>query len=189
MQYTNSADAVVHGGTGRKMHSDAGPIDTVLTALDVNQLIWGLMELLNDAGIAGATFDPSNVATYNRISAAVAARATGLFTGGSNVLKANPGFQRLPSGVILQQGEYTSDLAVVNPGVTTPTSVTFPLAFPTACRAVLLSARNPANDAVADSWPELVSKSLTSFSMVPQNAGVSGSSLVLHGFCWLAIGD
>lgn len=187
MDYTTSPDFVTHG-SGRRMHSDAGPVDTVLSAQDINSLMWSLMQLLADAGVSAATFDPSNVATFNRVSAAVAARATGLFTGASNVLLATNGWQRLPSGLIVQWGENTSVLAVAPSSTTTPTSVTFPVAFPATCANVQLTPRNPSNDAFADSFPELVSRSTSGFVMVPQNSAGPSSTLTLNGFTWLAIG-
>lgn len=58
--------------------------------------------------------------------------------------------------------------------------------FPTACLSVMLTARNPTSDATADTWPELVGKSPTSFDVFPQTA--SAGSGPMHGFLWLAIG-
>lgn len=188
MQFTQSDAFVTHPGTGNRLHSDAGPVDTVWSAQDANMIIWSLMRLLSDAGVSAATFNPDDANTYNRVSLAVAERARGLFTGASNVLLATNGWQRLPSGLIVQWGEYTTTLSVLPSTATTPTSLTFPLAFPTACANVQMTPRNPSNDAFADSFPELISRTTTGFVMVPQNSAGSGSTLVMNGFHWLAIG-
>lgn len=73
MQFTQSPDFVVHGGTGNRMHQDTGPLDTVWSANDANMVIWNLMKLLTDGGISAAAFDPAVPATYNRVSLAVQA--------------------------------------------------------------------------------------------------------------------
>ena len=49
-----------------------------------------------------------------------------------------------------------------------------------------MTARNPANDYVADCWPELASMAAGSFVMQGQSSNPSGGTL--HGFLWLAFG-
>lgn len=83
MNYTDSPDAVVHAGTGKPMHDDSGPVDTVWAAKDANMIIWSLMQLLADGGISPASFNPAASNTYDRVSLAVKAIAngnTGTFT-------------------------------------------------------------------------------------------------------------
>lgn len=79
MQYTDSDAYVTHGGTGHRMHQDSAPIPTVLSAKDANMVIWSLMKVLEAGGVAGATFDPSNPATYDRLLKAI--RAVGVQPG------------------------------------------------------------------------------------------------------------
>lgn len=102
---------------------------------------------------------------------------------GGNQSKTTNGYQRLPGGLILQWGQYTS---VMSPAV--PVNVSFPLAHPNACFTVNLTALNPTNDGTADSWPELVSRNNSSFTAVAQNLGNAGSSLLMYGFSWMSIG-
>jgi len=182
MDYTSSDAHVVDAGTGHRMHQDTAPITTAVSARDLNQLIWSLMKVLADGAVSAATFDPANVNTYNRISLAIKALAAGTFSFGGAAQ-----YAVLPSGLIVQMGVYSSNL-VVTTGVNTPTVVTLPLSFPNACYGVQLTPRNPGNDEAADSWPELVSQGLGSFSMVPQNLFNAGSTNTLHGFNWLAYG-
>lgn len=181
MDYTTSADYDTQAG--KRLHKDSGPIDTVWSAKDANQIIWGLMKLLEDAGVSAAAFDYSNSATYDRISLAVAARATGLFTGSGKVSLGTSGYQKLPSGLILQWGVYTSDL--VSSG--SPVSITLPLAFPTAAVSVSCMPRNPSPDGSADAWLTLRSRSTTAFSVGADWAGSGGTDTV-HGFDWMALG-
>lgn len=109
------------------------------------------------------------------------------FTGGNQSLGTN-GWQKLPGGLILQWGTYTTDITIPTSGAMTPIVITLPITFPNACLNVQLSTRNPSNDVTADSWPELISQSASSFSMVGQNTGNSGTTYKLHGFTWFAIG-
>ena len=110
------------------------------------------------------------------------------FTGSNQALSTN-GYQKLPGGLILQWGTDTADhMASSSGGTTTPVTTTFPVAFPTACLNVSMTTRNPSNDQVSDTWPELVSSSATGFQMVPQSTGNAGTNYTMHGFLWFAIG-
>ena len=73
MDYTNSNAFVIHAGTGRRMHQDNAPVTTLVSATDLNQIVWSLMQLLSDASVSAAAFDPSLPATYNRVSLAIQA--------------------------------------------------------------------------------------------------------------------
>jgi hypothetical protein len=77
MDFTTSDANITHVATGQRMHQDTAPVTTAVTAKDMNQVIWSLMKLLQDAGISAAAFDPANPATYNRVSQAVQAFAVG----------------------------------------------------------------------------------------------------------------
>jgi hypothetical protein len=191
MDFTTSDAYATDTGTGHRLHQDTAPVTTQVSARDMNMVIWSLMKVLADGGISAATFNPADPATYNRVSLAVQALAgvsLASFTGSNQSLGTN-GYQKLPGGTILQRGVYTADISIPSSSAATPVTITFPVAFPTACRAVALTPRNPTNDAVADSWPELVSRSTTSMSVSAQNAGGSGTDFTLHGFDWIAFGD
>lgn len=77
MNYTQADAFATHAGTGRRMHQDTAPVPTMVTAQDCNMLIWSLMKLVEDAGVAPASFDANTPATYDRLSLAVAALASG----------------------------------------------------------------------------------------------------------------
>lgn len=67
MRYTQSPQYVVHPGTGHTMHDDNQALPTVLTDEDINQLTWGVMEVLAEAGIAFSAFDANVAATYTSL--------------------------------------------------------------------------------------------------------------------------
>ena len=71
MDYTQSPDAVIHAGTGKKMHSLAGAVTTEVTDKDLNSLIWSLMAILNEAAVAGVQFDPAVPGSYDRVLVAL----------------------------------------------------------------------------------------------------------------------
>ena len=71
MNYTLSNGYATDAGTGHRMHQDTAPVPTLLSAKDVNSVFWSLMQLLIDAGVAGADFDAAVPASYNRLSLAV----------------------------------------------------------------------------------------------------------------------
>lgn len=129
MNYTQSDSFSTHAGTGHRMHDDAKAIPTAWSGNDANSVIWSLMQLLADGGISAASFDPADPNTYNRVSLAVQALGgvrLSAFTGSNQSLSAN-GWQKLPGGLILQWGYLATTLGTFS----------FPIAFPTACLAVL----------------------------------------------------
>lgn len=71
MDYTRSDANVVHVGTGHRMHQGTEPVPTQVSADDVNGVIWSLMEILNDAGVAGVDFDPDDDTTYRQLVTAL----------------------------------------------------------------------------------------------------------------------
>lgn len=71
MQYSQSPDTVVHAPTGNRMHQDTAAVTSEITAQDLNQVNWSLMELLNDQGIQPAAFDPATPDTYQRVLQAI----------------------------------------------------------------------------------------------------------------------
>lgn len=77
MNYTQADAYATHGGTGNRMHQDTAPVPTMVTAQDLNMVIWSCMKVIQDAGISAATFDANTPGTYDRLSLAVAALAAG----------------------------------------------------------------------------------------------------------------
>lgn len=92
------------------------------------------------------------------------------------------GYQKFPSGLLLQWGEDTVTHAESGGSV----SVTFPVAFPTACRQILLTPRNPSSLNNNGSLASYVSKSLTGFFWRPEYTGAGTDQI--DGVNWLAIG-
>jgi hypothetical protein len=186
MNFTQSPDRAIHPGTGNALHTDSAPLTTVLTAQDINQLIWSLMRVLADAGVSAANFNPADPNTYNRVSLAIQALGTPLsaFTGANQSLAAN-GWQKLPGGLILQWGTYTPDI-VATTVTEAQVSLTFPLAYPNACFGVLTQILNAGLDGVADTHLSLVSKSTTGFTVSTQWPG--NGDPVVHGFNYLTLG-
>lgn len=152
MDYTTSDAFATNVGTGHRLHQDSAPITTVVSAKDMNQLIWNLMKLLADAGISAATFDPDDVATYNRVSLAVQALAgiqLSAFTGGNQSLAAN-GFQKLPGGLILQWCSVA--VGDVPTGTGTGATTTLPTTFPNACLRALLAVEDASSQPATVAW-------------------------------------
>ncbi|MEB2508919.1 phage tail protein [Burkholderia multivorans] len=71
MDYTTSLDNVVHGATGRRMHSDSIAVPTVWSGNDANMVIWSMMEMLKLANVAGQAFNPDDEASYTRFREAL----------------------------------------------------------------------------------------------------------------------
>lgn len=64
MNYTESPQYAVHPGTGHRLHSADQPLPTALSAEDINQLTWSLMEVVLAGGQAPASFNPNDPSTY-----------------------------------------------------------------------------------------------------------------------------
>ena len=126
MDYTLSNSYDTHAGTGNRMHEDSKAVPTAVSDLDMNSVIWSLMEIVKAAGLTGIQFDKAVPASYGRLLAAVQAIITQRFTGANQLLGVNTGYQKLPGGLILQWG-----LGGLASGAGTGT-FSLPIAFPTA---------------------------------------------------------
>jgi hypothetical protein len=82
------------------------------------------------------------------------------------------GYQKLPGGLIIQWGSNSSSSA----------SVTFPIAFPTACLQVIYSFGYPAGTASAGGYQWLTAQSTTGFTTYYDPASASGKGT------WIAVG-
>lgn len=71
MDYTNSAQRIVHPATGKRMHTDTGALPTEVSAQDINQINWAMMEVILDAGLTPSTFNTEVPATYNQLALAI----------------------------------------------------------------------------------------------------------------------
>lgn len=71
MEYTQSDANLTHSGTGRRMHQDTAPITTMVSADDMNMVIWSLMAVIEAAGLTGVAFNPDDPTTYQRLRNAV----------------------------------------------------------------------------------------------------------------------
>ena len=103
--------------------------------------------------------------------------------------QANPGYQILPGGTIIQYGSSTS-------GVNGGTTITFPITFPNACISVNLTESNASSTWPGDGssgTPTLhgvsngaSTQSFGAYSMRWQNSNWGGSQGL--GFMWVAVG-
>lgn len=96
------------------------------------------------------------------------------------------GYQRLPSGLIIQWGHYT--------GAATDATIAFPATFPTACRSVVATVAEPDNTGNTASWMVSVEAIGASSFLARRrkNASVSGYSTTSNSdanFTWLAMGN
>lgn len=88
------------------------------------------------------------------------------------------GYQKLPSGLIMQWGKYASSLTEV------PVSISFPTPFLTACFNAQAVAINTDSSAMKNIWMQTVSINTSGATFFPQAADVQGAD----GFYWQAIG-
>lgn len=141
--------------------TNAATARTNLGIVDASETTKGLVELATSAETATGT------------STSLAVHPAGLLSlfSGANQSKTASGYQRLPSGLIVQWGE------------TQNTNVTFPLQFPTAVlqRLVVLNDWNSASSA-AGAYTAITSISTTGFTVA---SAASGLSAYLR---WVAIG-
>ena len=131
------------------------------------------------AGVSAA----ANVAATGEVTAGGHMACTGQIAIGSTVIAdgsfnhslANPGYQKLPGGMIMQWGTNNS---ADNPGAT----VTFPIAFPNAC----LNIQATPNDPTSLNHIDVPTSSITTTSFNLVNSGPdTGRS---DGAMWFAIG-
>ena len=175
MNYTQSDSYSTHAGTGHRMHDDAKAVPTAWSAADANMVIWSLMQLLADAGVSPVTFDPATPGSYDRVSQAVQILGgvrLSAFTGTNQSLSAN-GWQKLPGGLVLQWGYLA----------TTNGNFSFPIAFPTACLAVLGSNANSQGSNNDNTFAYVVSASQFYIASKASTGGVGN-----YPAYWLAIG-
>ena len=97
-----------------------------------------------------------------------------------NACLAINGYQKLPSGLIMQWGQSP------NPATQLQTTVTFPIPFPTACLNVSATVSNPTGNvgAPGDYWTQIVSYTNINVVFVLQSSQATGAGNT-H---WFAVG-
>ena len=194
---------VTDAGTGFRRHEDNQAVPTAVTEKDMNQLIWSLMEIVKAAGLSGLQFDETNPATYQRLL--LAFRSAGVFQTAAaldNTTKpattafvrnellslgnaaygsmfgasvVSPGYQKLPSGLIVQWGTTGALTAGTSQTVTLP--VTYPTANLLCLATPWLVASQPSSSAGGNS------NSLSTVQI--WNTSSIASSFAIH---WLSLG-
>jgi hypothetical protein len=140
--------------------------------------------------ISGNVPDDGNLANFvtslsSALSDYVATLGYAPTTGFANSLGSS-GYQKLPSGLIIQWG----NTSVSSGSNNTTTSVSFPLAFPTACFSVTATQTTSAN---RPNWSPLVlgalSRTTTGFSLLADTANPSVSIASGVTADWMALGN
>ena len=168
VELATNAEALT--GTDTARATTPANVKHVLDNRAASETATGLVELATNAEVDAGS-DTSRAIT-----------PAGLFSLARS-LAAN-GYIKLPGGLIVQWGE-TSAISQDSGS----TAVTFPLAFPTACRAVALSVVNSAASTTAnfDQSAQLVSKSTTTFNVLMQ-AHASAATSTTFPVAWIAVG-
>ena len=100
---------------------------------------------------------------------------------GANVQLSTIGFHVLPSGLIMQWGTETTNIATE-----TTKTVSFPKNFGTACLNVVVVSRNSSGSTIIDNVPQFVSSNLSSFTYF--NQCLSAGNTTNNGITWQAFG-
>ena len=93
---------------------------------------------------------------------------------------ATNGYQKLPSGLMIQWGLYDSTISGE-----TSVSVTFPISFVSACYNVTATPKINASNATRDLWVQVIS--ITKLGASLQTQSYTGATSI-DGFYWFAIG-
>ena len=101
--------------------------------------------------------------------------------GGANKSFTASGYQKLPSGLIIQWGLYNESNAYMPEAAKT---ITLPIAFPTAALGGSATARNSAQQVTGGSHAEIVSISTTQMVLFIQ----ANAAVTTNGIYWTAIG-
>lgn len=129
--------------------------------------------------LTGVPTAPTAAVGTNTTQLATTAFVREAFTGTNSNLSSN-GYQKLPSGLIIQWGNGTSLTTGVNTNV-------FPIAFPNVCLSVTGSAVNAS--VYADVFELAGSILTTSFTSAVVSSGAGGATAqVATGYFWIAIG-
>jgi hypothetical protein len=105
--------------------------------------------------------------------------ASSLSASGFSASLASNGYQKLPSGLIMQWGAYTSGISENTSAV-----VTFPIPFSVACFSVVATTRNT-SASFRDMVAHIVSFNTTNFTYLNEQINTAQSD---DGINWFAIG-
>lgn len=164
---------------GGHIASNFSDLETVTTSRIVNDAVTA------DKLADHASVDAARAVTTNHIrdlavtSAKIAAEAVSfskLLSSDWTSSKGASGYQKLPSGILIQWGETASLLSGSS------NTITFPIAFPTACRQVIPGLRDMSGASTSDTgqWGT-GNYTTTSFSLYNRTASA-------YVFNWFAIG-
>lgn len=111
MDYTQSDSFFTHTGTGQRMHKEVQPVPTAWSDKDGNSIMWSLMEIIKDAGLAGVQFDPDAPESYRVLVRAIYKLITSSSSDGpgraSIFLQPNPPAKHMRfSGALLSRTVY-----------------------------------------------------------------------------------
>jgi len=157
---------VANGGTGSATAAFNGSLITNLNATAISSGV--IANTYTTANVAnssdtlvvrdtGGNFS-ANTITANLIGSASLNLLTSSFTGAGNQSLVSPGYQKLPGGLILQWGYVTATPA------TTQQTITFPIAFPTACLVVLTQVDYRVSTGIAAGYFSVISFTTTTFT-------------------------
>ena len=127
-----------------------------------------------------ASASNGQVLTYNGSTSTWGADS--LSANGFNASLSSNGYQKLPSGLIMQWGKDSTDVQS-DGGVRT---ITFPIPFPTACFQVLVSPENSDGSYIRDLAPQVKTITTTNVVVYNNSTGIGGTSNVPT--IWFAIG-
>jgi hypothetical protein len=126
------------------------------------------------------TIDLSYNSSTGTLSAGVLS-VDSFFTGaGIQSLGAN-GYQKLPGGLIVQWGVYSTLVTTQ-----TPVTINLPFTFPNSNLAAIAIARNNTGSDQFDIAAQIISKTTTSITLFPQWMG--NGLITCNGFEWLVLG-
>ena len=131
-----SGQALVYNGTkfvNQTISGDGGVNFVKLTQL-ATESIAGIIKISTTAQVSAGTDNSTAVSP---------AKLKSLFSGGSNM--STNGYQKLPSGLIIQWGQASYPAPLSTPGAATSLNVTFPVAFTTKLLSVTFSGLFAAN--------------------------------------------
>lgn len=137
------------------------------------------------ASLGAPTGSPAFTGTPTAPTAAVNTSTTQLATtafANPGASLGNDGYHKLPSGLIMQWGRYTSSMSSE-----ASVTISFPLAFPSACYMAQATILNSAASSSNNAGMQLVSRSLTQAVFYSQFYNTMGA--FPEGFDWFALGS
>jgi hypothetical protein len=172
---TQISDVATSKLSGTILEAQIGAGEVTLTKIDADASLTarGVIEQATDAEVITGT-DSDRAVSASNIEA--------LFGSSGRKVHSTNGYQKLPSGLILQWGLDTS--VTGNVSGSNPIGATFPIAFPTACLSVQLTLED--SNSTASCFVDLKTKSTTAYTGAIKEA--NSATQVVVGVNWFAIG-